>query len=38
MLLQEPTQFSLPVPAPVLLLPLLLEQELLLASVLALPL
>jgi hypothetical protein len=37
MLLQEPTQFSLPVPAPVLL-PLLLEQELLLASVLALPL
>lgn len=36
MLLLEPTQFSLPVPAPVL--PPLLVQELLLASVLALPL
>lgn len=36
MLLLEPTQFSLPVPE--LGLPLLLVQELLLASVLALPL
>ncbi len=36
MLLQEPTQFLLPVPA--LERPLLLVQELLLASVLALPL
>jgi hypothetical protein len=38
MLLREPTQFSLPAPALEPVLPLLLVQELLLASVLVLPL